>query len=103
MKYKIAIILRWFVRGSKLMTVYTFKTNFYPCSMLIEILKTFPYTFLFLFNRLHNLFHGYHPKTPYLFDVYCTWIEAGTTCRNLNSIPTDLKQVRVCFYFCQNC
>ncbi|CAK8694496.1 eukaryotic translation initiation factor 3 subunit M-like [Clavelina lepadiformis] len=42
---------------------------------------------------LHNLFHGYDPKTPFLFNVYSTWIKVAGNSRNIQLVPTDLEQI----------
>lgn len=43
---------------------------------------------------LHNLFHGYPIKTPFLFNVLSTWYKVGGEARPTNVIPKDLKTVQ---------
>nr|CAB3241733.1 eukaryotic translation initiation factor 3 subunit M-like [Phallusia mammillata] len=42
---------------------------------------------------LHNLFHGYQIKTPFLYKVYCTWIKVAGLSGSLHLLPTNLKEV----------
>jgi len=44
---------------------------------------------------LHNLFHGYPIKTPFLYKVLSTWYKVGGEARAAaNVIPKDLKKVQ---------
>lgn len=44
---------------------------------------------------LHNLFHGYPIKTPFLYKVLSTWYKVGGEARTAaNVIPKDLKKVQ---------
>lgn len=42
---------------------------------------------------LHNFFHGYDIKTPFLYDTYCAWLKVAGSNGSINLVPTDLKKV----------
>lgn len=43
---------------------------------------------------LHNLFHGYPIKTPFLYKVLSTWYKVGGEARISNVIPKDLEKIQ---------
>lgn len=43
---------------------------------------------------LHNLFHGYPIKTPFLYKVLCTWYKVGGEARISNVIPKSLEKIQ---------
>lgn len=42
---------------------------------------------------LHNFFHGYDIKTPFLYDTYCAWVRVANSNNCIHLVPTDLKKV----------
>nr|XP_002130111.1 eukaryotic translation initiation factor 3 subunit M-like [Ciona intestinalis] len=44
-------------------------------------------------NLLHNLFHGYPTKTPFLCKVYSTWLKLAKVSRSIHLVPTNLKEL----------
>lgn len=42
---------------------------------------------------LHNFFHGYDIKTPFLYDTYCAWLKVSAMYGNIDIVPTDIKKI----------